>query len=202
MIYKYLFCFFIFFNFFSVNLQSQINDKIEQTTLSDIDSKSYGQGAAFGFSIFGDGLSFIARRSLKSEDQIGLSTSFGLDFELNDDRDSILRVVPGIAFRFEYNFHLGNTYKEKMKKGRFKKKFRKHYISIKPGASFALDNTYGIALTWRRETFLLENKNHVRGLDLGIFYNVNDSETNNLTGSRAGIYFRLDWTWFRNNKNK
>ena len=169
---------------------------------SDINSVEYGQGTSVGFSILGDGLGLMLRRTLKSEDQIGLGTHFFLSFVQNAAGTSIDRVNPGVFFRTEYNFHLGNTYKEIAKRSYVKRKFKKHYISVKAGAALSEFNVYSFVLSWHRESFRVKNKLYARGLDLGVAYNFIPNDSANLFTNTVGVYFRLDWTWFRHNKNK
>jgi len=190
-----------FFQLMTFHLHSQKIQEYTPIDIADINSEEFGQGAAIGFGFLSDGLAFIVRKTLKSEDQIGLGTSIYLGTELDASGQSIERFFPGAFFRPEYNFHLANTYKEKAKRTYVKQKFRKHYISAKAGYGFSNLNIYSFALTWHRETFLLKNKNHSRGLDLGVSYTVLTDNNSDALGVGAGIYLRLDWTWFRQ-KNK
>ena len=196
----YYLCLIFLFQVMTSDMYGQKIKEYTPTSLSDINSEEFGQGTAIGFGFLSDGLSAIARRTLKSGDQIGLSTSFLLTAEQNAAGTSIETLHPGVFFRTEYNFHAGNTYKEKVKRTEVKKKFRKHYISGKAGFGFSSLNVYSFALTWHRETFLLRNKNHARGLDLGIQYSVLTENNREALGVGVGIYLRVDWTWFRQDK--
>ena len=184
------------------SLQAQNIREYTPMEISEINSVEYGQGTAFGFSIFGDGIGFMVRHTLKSQDQIGLGTHFFTLIEQNAAGNGIERIVPGLFFRGEYNIHLGNTLKEKVKKKYVKRRFRKHYLSVKAGAGFSDLNFYSAVLSWHLEGFKLENKNHARGLDLGVSYNFIPDNGTNLILNNVGIYFRLDWTWFKNKINK
>lgn len=168
-----------------------------------LNSEEFGQGTAIGFNIFGDGLGFMVRRTLNNEDQIGLNTGIFWNYIFDASTMRPEGINLGFYIRPEFNFYMGNTFKEKHKRSEVKRKYRKHYISLKAIAGISSSSNYGAAITWHRETFLVKNKSHARGLDLGINYLVFPGGSIGFIGERSafiGLFLRLDWTWFRHMK--
>lgn len=185
---------------FSTQVFGQKISEYKPLDPSTLDSKEFGGKRAIGFNIFGDGLGFVLRGNLKNEDQIGVNLSIFGDGTVNQNTNSIENSSLGVSLLPEYNFYLGNTYKEKYKRSEVKRKYKKHYLSLKAGGRFSFRSSITGVIAWHRETFRLKNKSHSRGLDLGIRYNLfpngdGGSELNR--SATIGIYFRLDWTWAR-----
>ena len=197
MTYKIFFSYLFLLFTTCITLHAQKISDYTPMYLSDIDATEYGQGTGIGFSILGDGLGFQVRKTLKTQDQIGLGTHLFVTAVSNPEQTEFDRLAPGIFLRGEYNFHLGNKLKEKAKRTYVKRKLRKHYLSAKAGAGFSTFNTYSAVLSWHRETFKVGNKKVARGLDLGIAYNIVPDSATSLIGSSVGIYLRFDWMWFR-----
>lgn len=171
---------------------------------STLNSADFGQGTALGFSIF-NGVGFVVRHNFDNEDQLGLVTNFAL--VINSTNTSNMQTVDvnaGISLLPEYNFYLSNTYKEKSKRNQVKRKYKKHFISLKAGTILSRSNVYRGVISWHRESFLVRNKSHARGLDLGLVLTYFPDGNGGLFGGStavAGVFFRLDWTWSRKGKN-
>lgn len=169
----------------------------QELKLSDINSPEYGQGTSIGVSILGDGLAGLQlRHVLGNEDQLELNTTFWNVAVSEISSDDIV-LFNGVFFRAGYNFHLGNNVKEK--KG--KRKFRKNYLSVKPGLGFARVNAQSIALTWHKEMFFVDQPQSSKGIDLGLqFIHFTNNRTGYSFGDSYSIFLRFDWAWFRGGK--
>ncbi len=189
----------------TVHLQAQ--EAIPQNNF-DINPE-FGGNSSLGFTILGDGLSFLYRKQLKNYNQIESSIG-GSVLVLTKDNDideidevsnlGLLRLGAG------YNVFFGE--KERIKKEDHK--IRRNYLSIKGGAGISKLSYGRVGITWHREWFRKEKKyqpRHSTGFDLGYMYhfalNDWDRELDNLGYDDAnylpfahGIYFRLEWNFF------
>ncbi len=168
----------------------------QESLLDDYRAEDYGQGTSIGLNIFGDGLGLMLRRTLGSQDQIEINPSFwilGIQ-DVNDD----VTWYGGAFLRAGYNFYMGNTLKIKGNEHRIKEKYRKHYISVKPGIGTSVVEGAGVAFTWHRETFRNKNAKAARGLDLGVEYRSYFGEPTGVQfRNYYGVYLRIDWSWYR-----
>lgn len=181
------------------SLQAQHIKEYTPMLKSDFNSEDFGKGYSIGFYLFGEGHGFLMRKTLKSEHQIGVAVSpFILAITFLPNNEGIDRFRPGFFVRPEFNILLGSNFKEKAKKDFVKRKYKKHYLSIKPGAGLTFDRIYSLALTWHRERFDVLNKNYAHGLDIGIKYSAFDSTVDNGFSEGIGVFFRLDFNWYKN----
>ena len=178
------------FAFLVLGLSAQLN------ILDDYNHEDYGQGTSIGVNIFGDGLGLMLRRTLPSQDQIEINPSFWV-LGIQDASDDVT-FYGGAYLRAGYNFYMGNTLKIKSNERRVKEKYRKHYISVKPGIGTSIVQGAGVALTWHRETFKNKNIKAASGLDLGMEYRSYFGESSGLQFQNYyGVYLRIDWSWYR-----
>jgi len=161
-------------------------------TIEDFTASEYGDGTSIGFGIL-NGISLITRTRVgQGQDQLGGSIGFSTapDDPFNpQDLFIVTSILP------EYNFYLGNTYKEKIKRTKVKQKYRKHFLSAKPGILIGGEGLrYVGAITWHRQTYTPYKTDYTRGFDLGLQYiSANDTFDDMFT-----LFLRVDWSWFRN----
>ena len=173
--------------------QSSDSNTKARMTIEDFEPEEYGEGRSIGFGIF-HGFGLIGRTRVgSSQDQLGLEIAFRTLSEFDSEEEEFV-FTSSLFLTPEYNFYLGHTYKEKVKRSKVKQKYRKHFLSAKVGTGLA-DNTlvYSGAITWHRQTYDPTNKTYARGFDLGLEY----LGGNGVVSNQTSLFFRVDWGWYR-----
>lgn len=167
----------------------------EQLAEAEIDTELYGKGRSIGVTIFGTGVGAIGRKVMDSGDQIEFNISYTGQLVGTDEDDEDNQFYSGIDLVPGYNFLVG----EKLKDERNERKLIKNFISLKAGYTFSHFNRSMGMLTWRRESFKEKNTQYGFGLELGFIYYgpVNPQDLNLFPSDGAGIFFRLDWNFYR-----
>lgn len=195
---KYLFSFLLILCLIT-NINAQSKSRVKNIYEDDEISEYYADGTSIGVSLLGEGIVGLQFRTrVARENQIGLNASLsGVTAEIGPDEYEFYQ---GLALGAEYNILLGSRMKERPKRNYVKRKFKKHYLSVKAVALFARYQSVNGVITWRMETFYPADFNYSRGFDLGLSYqNFFDSFEAPLN-SVINLFIKVDWNWYRNNR--
>ncbi len=164
--------------------------------ITDFNSNDFAKGESFGVNFSVDGVGFAANSTFESEDQLGFSLSYRPNLESNELRRTFLQLDNSFYFNAEFNIHLGNSFKERYNSYSLWRKYKKHYISLKPGVRIGYENNYDIALTWRREAFNVNTKHRAFVFDVGGRLLLADDILNISVSDHLNLYLRIAWNWF------
>lgn len=176
-------------------LFSSVNAQQKQQEEAEINSGLYGKGHSIGVTIFGTGVGAVGRKVLANGDQVELNVSYTGQLVGLDEDDENTEFYSGVDLVPGYNFLVG----EKIKNESKEIKLVRNYMSLKAGYTFSHFDRSMAMITWRRERFREKNKTYGFGLDLGFIYYgaLNPEDLNVFPQDGAGIYFRLDWNFYR-----
>jgi len=177
-------------------VKAQNTGTYSQKYKSDYNSSDFADGESFGVNFSIDGIGFAANSTFRSEHQLGFSIAYRPLVEFNDRSREVLNLDQSFYFNGEFNLHLGNSFIERYNAHSIWRKYKKHYISFKPGVRIGIDNNYDFALTWKREAFNVKTRHRAFVLDAGARFFFENEIRIGPVFNNIDPYVRLAWNWF------